>query len=127
MLTKIDTVDAPRAVGPYSQAVVANGLVFVSGQLPLDPKTGHLVGGDIASMTDKVIDNLEAILKEAKTSLDKVVSCHVYLKDIKKDFMQMNEVYLKRFKSPCPPARVTVEIAELPLGAKIEISCIAVI
>lgn len=127
MLTKIDTLDAPRAAGPYSQAILAGGFVFVSGQLPLDLKTGLLVTGGIGPMTEKVIDHLEAILREAGSSLDHVVSCQVFLKDLKEDFMQMNEVYLKRFKSPCPPARATVEVAELPLGAKIEISCIATI
>ena len=127
MLNKIDTLDAPRAIGPYSQAVVANGFVFVSGQLPIDPSSGAIVDGDIGTMTLRVIENLEAILKKAGATLDKVVSTQVFLKDLKGDFMPMNEVYLKKFKSPCPPARATVEVSELPLGARIEIACVAVI
>ena len=125
MATKVDTPLAPRAIGPYSQAVKANGFVFVSGQLPVDPKTGELVQGGIGPMTERVIDNLEAILQAAGTSLDKVVSCQVFLKDLKQDFMPMNEVYLKRFTSDCPPARFTVEVSNLPLNVPIEIACVA--
>lgn len=127
MLNKIETLEAPRAIGPYSQAVSANGFIFVSGQLPIDPQTGAILEGDIGKMTTKVIDNIEAILKKGGSNLDKVVNVQVFLKDLKRDFMPMNEIYLKRFKSPCPPARATVEVSELPLGSLIEMACIAVI
>lgn len=127
MLNKIETLDAPRAIGPYSQAVSANGFIFVSGQLPIDPETGTLVEGDIGKMTTRVVDNMEAILKKSGSSLDKVVNVQVFLKDLKRDFMPMNEIYIQRFKSPCPPARATVEVSELPLGSLIEMACVAII
>lgn len=123
--TKIESPYAPRAIGPYSQAVKTESLIFVSGQLPVDPKTGLMVEGGIMEKTSKVIDNLEAILKEAGSSLDKVVQVNVYLKHFKADYAQMNEVYMKRFTSKVPPARVTVEVSELPLSASVEISCVA--
>lgn len=122
---KIDTILAPRAIGAYSQAVVFNSLVFVSGQLPLDPKTGKLVEGDIRALTRQVIDNIEAILKEAGTSIDKVLRCDIFLKDLKNDYSMMNEEYSKRFTSETPPARQTVQVAELPLSSPVEISCVA--
>lgn len=125
MKEKVDTLDAPRAIGPYSQAVKANGFIFVSGQLPVNPKTGEVAGDDIKSMTEQVIDNIEAILKEANSSLDLVVSCQVFLTDLKGDFVQMNEVYAKRFNSSIAPARATVEVSRLPLNCKVEISCTA--
>lgn len=127
MKEKIDTHQAPRALGPYSQAVKCNGFIFVSGQLPINPKTGAVIEGDIQLMTAQVIDNLEAILKEGGSSLEKVVQCQVFLTDIKVDFSMMNEVYAKRFNSTIPPARTTVEVSELPLRSRIEIACMAMV
>lgn len=125
MKEKIDSEKAPAALGPYSQAIKANGFLFVSGQLPLDVATGKLVEGDIKTLTNKVIDNLEAILKKAESSLDKVVSVQVFLIDLKEDFKEMNEAYALRFNSGVAPARVTVEVSALPMGARVEIACTA--
>lgn len=125
--TKVETQYAPKAIGPYSQAVKTDSLIFVSGQLPIDPKTGLMVEGGITEKTARVIDNLEAILKEAGSSLDRVVQVNVYLKNLKADFAHMNDIYLKRFTSTPYPARVTIEVSELPLSAPIEISCVALV
>lgn len=125
---KVETADAPRAIGPYSQAIfvkAANGLIFVSGQLPIDPKTGKLREGDIKVLTKQVIDNLEAILKEGGSRLQNVVRTDVFLKDLKKDFAGMNEEYAKRFNGLTAPARQTIQVADLPMGSPVEISCIA--
>lgn len=127
--TKISTPDAPQAIGPYSQAIAINkdtNLIFVSGQVPMDPKTGKLITGDIKALTQQVIDNLEAILKAGGSSLENVVRTDVFLKDLKSDFAGMNEQYAKRFNGSTPPARQTVQVSELPLGASVEISCIAI-
>lgn len=127
-LQKIETLNAPKALGPYSQGVSVQGssrLVFVSGQLPIDPKTGKLIEGDIKALTKQVIDNLEAVLTEAGSSLDLVVRSDVFLKDLK-DFAAMNEEYAKRFTGNTTPARQTIQVADLPMGSPIEISCIAV-
>lgn len=126
MKEKIETFDAPRAIGPYSQAIKANGFVFVSGQLPLHPMKAELVEGDIKVRTERVILNLEAILKAAGSSLEKVVSCQIFLTDLKQDFSMMNEVYTKFFGVDNAPARATVEVSYLPLGSNIEISCTAI-
>lgn len=126
-IEKIETNQAPKAIGPYSQAVRVNGnasLIFVSGQLPIVPATGELLSGDIRLLTKCVIDNIEAILKASGSSLQHVVRADVFLKDLK-DFNAMNEEYAKRFNSPTPPARQTIQVSELPKGAPIEISCIA--
>jgi 2-iminobutanoate/2-iminopropanoate deaminase len=127
MMTKVKTANAPAAIGPYSQAIVANGCVYVSGQLPIDPRLGILSEGDIKTLTTLVIDNLEAILVAAGSSLEKVVRTDVFLKDLKKDFAAMNEIYASRFSISQPPARQTVQVSELPLGSPIEISCIALV
>ncbi len=127
MVKQIKTDNAPAAIGPYSQAVVANGFIFVSGQLPLDPKSGQLVEGDMPIQTKRVIDNLEAILQAAGSSLDKVVRIDVFLKDLERDFPAMNAVYATRFSKTSPPARQTIQAAKLPLNAPIEISCVALI
>jgi len=127
-LKKIDTSKAPKALGPYSQAVVVinpSPTIFVSGQLPIDPETGKMIEGSIQLMTKRVIDNLEAILLEAGSSLEHVVRTDVFLKDLK-DFALMNEEYAKRFKGKLVPARQTVQVSDLPLGSPIEISCIAI-
>ena len=128
-LTKISTDAAPAAIGPYSQAIVIvahQSLVFVSGQLPIDPKTGELIVGDIKALTRQVLDNIEAILLASSSSMDKVVKTEIFLKDIQRDFKGMNEEYAKRFDPQSPPARQTIQVADLPKGAVIEISCIAI-
>lgn len=116
--------DAPRAVGPYSQAILAGELVFCSGQIPLDPATGQLVEGDIAAQTGRVLDNLAAVLAAAGSDLAHVVKTTVFLADLG-DFAAMNEAYATRFGEH-RPARSTVQVAALPRGARIEIECVAV-
>lgn len=125
-LNKIATVAAPAAIGPYSQAIMAGDLLFVSGQLPVDPNTGALVQGDIKALTKQTLDNLEAILTAGSSSLHHVVKTEVFLKDLN-DFSGMNEEYAKRFNPDAPPARQTIGVSALPKGAAIEISCIAVV
>lgn len=130
LIQKLDAVGAPRAIGPYSQAVsVAGGhqLIYVSGQLPMDPATGELVSGDIQTLTNRVLDNIEAILIAGGSSLQHVVRSDIFLTDLKRDFAGMNEAYAKRFTSEIPPARQTVQVSGLPKEASIEISCIAVV
>jgi 2-iminobutanoate/2-iminopropanoate deaminase len=117
--------DAPKAIGPYSHAIKANGFVFVSGQLPIDPATGQLSGSDTAAQADRVLKNLEITLKAAGVSLGDVVKNTVYLKNMA-DFSAMNEVYGRYFKG-APPARATVEVKNLPKDALIEIESVAVI
>lgn len=116
--------DAPRAVGPYSQAILAGELVFCSGQIPLDPATGQLVEGDIAAQTGRVLDNLAAVLAAAGSDLAHVAKTTVFLADLG-DFAAMNEAYATRFGEH-RPARSTVQVAALPRGARIEIECVAV-
>jgi 2-iminobutanoate/2-iminopropanoate deaminase len=115
---------APKAIGPYSQAITTNGLVFTAGQVALDPKSGELVGKTTAEQTEQVLRNLAAVLAAAGTSLDTVVKATVYLADMA-DFAQMNEVYAKHFGAH-KPARSTVQAAGLPKGARVEIDVIAV-
>lgn len=119
----VSTGQAPKAIGPYSQAVVANGLAFLSGQIPLDPATGQVVEGDIAVQTERVFENLKAVLAACGSSLDQVLKTTVYLKDLG-EFARMNEVYA-RFFPTAPPARSTVEVARLPRDVRIEIDAIA--
>jgi 2-iminobutanoate/2-iminopropanoate deaminase len=119
----ISTGDAPKAIGPYSQAIRAGSLLFVSGQVPIDPATGNLVEGDIATQTRRVFDNLGAILKAAHASFDHVVRTTVYLADMN-DFAAMNEVYATYFTTPAP-ARATVQAARLPKDARVEIDLVA--
>ena len=119
----IATPNAPQAIGPYSQAIRANGLVFVSGQIPLDPTTGQIVAGDVAEQTQRVLANLEAILKASGSALDQVVRTTVYLKDMG-EFAAMNEVYARFFAQEAP-ARATVEVARLPRDVRVEIDAIA--
>jgi 2-iminobutanoate/2-iminopropanoate deaminase len=119
----ISTKDAPQAIGPYSQAIRANGFVFVSGQVAIDPATQHVISGDAAAQTDRVFKNLTAILKAAGTGLEKVVRSTVFLKNMG-DFGAMNEVY-GRYISTAPPARSTVEVARLPKDVLVEIDVIA--
>ena len=120
----IVTSDAPAAIGPYSQAVSAGDYIFVSGQLPVDPKTGSFPSDDIKDLTKQSMDNLGAILKEAGSSYDKIVKTTIYLKDLG-DFAAVNEVYSSYFKGSFP-ARSCFEVAALPKSAKVEIEAIAV-
>jgi 2-iminobutanoate/2-iminopropanoate deaminase len=124
-IAKIETKDAPGAVGPYSQGTQANGFIFVSGQLPVDPKTGEMVEQDIKLQTDRVMENLRAVLNAGGVDLDDVIRCDVFLRDMN-DFKYMNEIYASKFVSDPKPARQTVQVGRLPLDAMIEISCIAV-
>jgi 2-iminobutanoate/2-iminopropanoate deaminase len=119
----IATDRAPKAIGPYSQALVWQAVVLLSGQIPLDPATGQLVEGDIAVQTERVMENLKAVLEAAGSSLDRVLKTTVYLKDIA-DFPRMNEVYARYFPEQ-PPARATVEVARLPRDARVEIEAVA--
>jgi 2-iminobutanoate/2-iminopropanoate deaminase len=119
----IVTKDGPAAIGPYSQAIRANGFVFVSGQIALDPVTNTLVTGDVGFQTDRVLKNLSGILGAAGTSLEKVVRATVFLKNMG-EFTAMNEVYAKYFHT-APPARSTVEVARLPKDVLVEIDVIA--
>jgi 2-iminobutanoate/2-iminopropanoate deaminase len=119
----VATERAPRAAGPYSQAVIAGGFVFTAGMLALDPQTGDVVGEDIGAQTRQALSNVQGILEAAGSSLDRVVKTTVFLRDIR-DFPQMNAVYAKFFPSD-PPARSTVEVGPLPKGALIEIDAIA--
>jgi 2-iminobutanoate/2-iminopropanoate deaminase len=120
----VNTDHAPKAIGPYSQAIKASGLVFVSGQIPLIPGTGELRSGSVSEQTKQVLTNIEQILKAAGVSLGNVVKTTVYLKDMN-EFQQMNEVY-GEFFSTHKPARVTVEVARLPKDVSVEIDAIAV-
>jgi 2-iminobutanoate/2-iminopropanoate deaminase len=119
----IATAQAPQAIGPYSQAVVSNGIAYLSGQIPLDPATGQIVEGDIAAQTARVLENLKAVLAACGSSLDQVLKTTVYLKDLG-EFARMNEVYARYFAAT-PPARSTVEVARLPREARVEIDAIA--
>jgi 2-iminobutanoate/2-iminopropanoate deaminase len=121
----ISTSEGPRAIGPYSQAIKANGFVFVSGQVAIDPVTNTLLSGDIGFQTDRVLKNLRGILAAAGSSLEKVVRATVFLKNMN-DFAAMNEVYGKYFTS-APPARSTVEVARLPKDVLVEIDVIALV
>jgi 2-iminobutanoate/2-iminopropanoate deaminase len=122
--TPIATDTAPKAIGPYSQAIACNGLLFLSGQIPLDPQTGQLVTGDIRIETARVMANLEAVLLEAGATFEDVLKTTIFLTDLA-DFAAVNEVYGKRFEDFAPPARSTVQVAALPRGARVEIEMIA--
>lgn len=123
--TVIHTAAAPEAVGPYSQAVAANGFVFVSGQVPFEPSSMELISGTIAEETTRCVQNLEAILTEAGSGLDRIVKTTIYVTDMN-DFAEVNEAYASFFPSE-PPARATVGVVALPKGARVEIDCIATI
>jgi 2-iminobutanoate/2-iminopropanoate deaminase len=120
----VTTDKAPRPIGPYSQGVIAGGFLYVSGQIPIDPATNELVGGDIQTQTRRVLDNLVGILKEAHLAPEDVVKTTVYLADFG-EFAGMNEVYAKYFGKE-PPARSTIQAAALPRGVKVEIDLVAV-
>jgi len=121
----VQTAAAPQALGPYSQAIVANGLVFCAGQIPLDPKTGNIVEGGIAEQTHQVLKNLQAVLKEAGSGLDRAVKTTVFLKSMD-SFVAMNEVYGQpEYFGGAAPARSTVEVARLPRDVMVEIEVVA--
>jgi 2-iminobutanoate/2-iminopropanoate deaminase len=119
----IATDQAPQAIGPYSQAIRAQGLIFTSGQVAIDPATQQVIAGNVSAQTDRVLKNLAAILQASGSSLDKVLRCTVFLKNMG-DFAAMNEVYGRYFKRT-PPARSTVEVARLPKDVLVEIDVIA--
>lgn len=119
----IATSGGPKAIGPYSQAIRANGMVFLSGQIPLDPATQQLISGDVAAQTERVLENITGILRAAGSSLAQVVKSTVFLKNMS-DFAAMNEVYGRHFNAD-PPARSTVEVARLPKDVLVEIDVIA--
>ncbi len=119
----ISTQNAPAPVGAYNQAIVTGNLIFVSGQIPLDPVTGDLIEGDFKARCNRVLENLKAIVESAGSSNDKIVKTTVFLTDLSK-FTEVNETYAEFFKSD-PPARAAVEVSKLPLGVDIEIECIA--
>ena len=121
----IATPAAPRAIGPYSQAIVHHGMAYLSGQIPLDPATGELVAGDITVQTERVLSNLAAVLEACGSSLGRVVKTSVFLKDLG-EFAAMNAVYARFFETN-PPARSTVEVARLPRDSRVEIECIAIV
>jgi 2-iminobutanoate/2-iminopropanoate deaminase len=123
MIESIQTDRAPQAIGPYSQAIKANGMIFASGQIPLDPSTMQLIEGDIRAQTERVLNNLQAVLEAAGTSLERVVKTTVYLADMN-DFAEMNEVYATFFGAN-RPARSTVQAARLPRDVRVEIDVIA--
>jgi 2-iminobutanoate/2-iminopropanoate deaminase len=122
---QVESQDAPKAIGPYSQAIIANGFVYTAGQVGVDPKTSAMVEGGIPEQTEQVLKNLATVLKAAGSSLDDAVKTTVFLADMN-DFAKMNEVYARHFKTPFP-ARSTVQVARLPRDARIEIEVVAVI
>jgi len=121
----IATPSAPPAIGPYSQAIVHNGMAYLSGQIPLDPATVQVVDGDISAQTERVLENMAAVLAACGSSLGKVVKTTVFLKDMG-EFAAMNAVYARYFATN-PPARSTVEVARLPRDVRVEIECIAIV
>jgi len=121
----VNTNKAPKAIGPYEQAIKVGELVYTAGQIPLDPRTGNLVGGGIAEQTRQVLENLKAVLEAAGSSLDKVIKATVFLKNMA-DFAALNEVY-GEYLGKAKPARSTVAVAELPRGALVEIDFVAMV
>lgn len=120
----IATDDAPAAIGPYSQAVKARGFLFCSGQIAIDPKTGELETGDVAAQTERVMQNLEAVLRAGGSGWDQVLRTTIFLADMA-DFGTVNAIYGKRFEGMAPPARATVAVKQLPRDVAVEISCVA--
>jgi 2-iminobutanoate/2-iminopropanoate deaminase len=125
VIETVATDRGPKAIGPYSQAIRANGFVFLSGQIPLDPKTQQVVEGDAAVQTERVLENLKAVVEAAGSSLQRVVKTTVFLADLN-DFAAMNEVYARYFVGH-PPARSTVEVSRLPKNVRVEIDLIALL
>lgn len=125
IMIKIETDQAPKAIGPYSQGVIVGNHIYVSGQLPVDPSTNAMVEGDTRALTNRILLNIQAILKAGGSDLNQVVKTTVYMKDLQ-EFAAMNEEYGKHFTGDVMPARETVEVKNLPKGSPIEISCVAV-
>ena len=123
-IRSIEIEDAPKAIGPYSQAIAAGPFLFLSGQIPIDPKVGKIVDTSIEGQTKQVIDNIEAILSSEGLSLKDVVRTDVYLRDMQ-DFAAMNTIYAERFNHAAKPARTTIQAAKLPMDCLVEITCIA--
>lgn len=121
----INTKNAPAPIGPYNQAILSNGTLYISGQIPLNPKSGELVSGDIKLETKQSMENLKAILTEAEMTFENVVKSSIFLSDMKQ-FTEVNEVYASYFNAETAPARETVEVANLPKFVNVEISMIAV-
>lgn len=121
----VQTSQAPKAIGPYEQAIKANGLIYTAGQIPIDPKTGNFVEGGIAAQTRQVLENLKAILEAGGSTLERVVKATVFLKNMA-DFAAMNQVY-EQYLGAAKPARSTVAVAELPRGALVEIDLVALV
>ena len=121
----INTKNAPAPIGPYSQAIMVNGTLYISGQIPLNPATGEIITNEISEATQQVMKNLLALLKEANMTMENVVKCSIFLKDMN-DFDKVNEIYGSYFRSN-PPARETVQVARLPKDVQVEISCIAIV
>lgn len=115
---------APAPIGPYSQAILVNDTLYVSGQIPMNPQTGEIVENNIKKATKRVMENIQALLTEAGMNADNIVKCSIFLKDLE-DFVDVNEIYASYFRS-LPPARETVQVARLPKDVDVEISCIAV-
>lgn len=126
MPVRIKTDNAPKAIGPYSQAIKTESLLFVSGQIPLCPDTGEVIGKDIESQTKRVLDNMAAILDEAQLSWEHIVKMEVFIKDMG-HFKKMNEIYTSRFHGAQLPARFVVEVSRLPKDVLIEMACVAVL
>ena len=120
----VTTPLAPAAIGPYSQGILVGDRLYVSGQIAIDPETGSMIDGSVEEETERVLENVEAVLKAASMTFANVVRCEVYMSDMD-DYAQINEVYGRYFNEQ-PPARQALEVAELPRGARVEISCIAV-
>ena len=125
MKTIVATDSAPKAIGPYSQAVIYGGLAYLSGQIPLDPASGQVVAGGIAEQTERVLENLKAVLEACGSSLGQVLKTTVFIQDMR-EFAAMNEVYGRYFPQNAP-ARATVEVARLPRDVRVEIDCIAMV
>ena len=121
----VSTDQGPKAIGPYSQAIRANGFVFLSGQIPLDPKTQQVIEGDVSAQTERVLENLKAVVEAAGSSLERVVKTTVFLTDMR-EFAEMNEVYSRYFAAH-KPARSTVEVSRLPKNVRVEIDLIALL
>ena len=122
----ITSSNAPAAIGPYSQAIAANGLVFTAGVIPLDPETMHIAGAGIRAQAERVLTNLKGLLEDSGSSLGSVIKTTCFLQDLG-DFAEFNEVYTSFFPGDSPPARSTVQVAKLPMGVLIEVECVALL
>ncbi len=123
---QIETAQAPKAIGPYSQGIVKDPFIFVSGQLPIDPAAGKLIEGGMKELTHRVLDNISAVLAAAGADLSHVIRVEVFLVDFARDLAEFNQAYSERFTTKPYPARQTVQVSALPMGSRIELSCIAV-